>query len=106
MKRRTFLQSSLALTGTSVLPTFAQTVAEGAYPAKLVKIIVPFPPGGATDVTARLIGQKLDELLKQRFVTDNKPGGGSNIGTVLAARAPADGYTLLLCTIANAVNMS
>jgi tripartite-type tricarboxylate transporter receptor subunit TctC len=106
MKRRTFLQSSLALGGTGVLPAFAQTLTESAYPAKLVKIIVPFPPGGATDVTARLIGQKLDELLKQRFVTDNKPGGGSNIGTVLAARAPADGYTLLLCTIANAVNMS
>jgi tripartite-type tricarboxylate transporter receptor subunit TctC len=69
-----------------------------------VRIIVPFAPAGATDITARLIGQWLSERLGQQFVIDNRPGGGSNIGTEAAVRAPVDGYTLLMVGAFNAIN--
>jgi tripartite-type tricarboxylate transporter receptor subunit TctC len=67
-----------------------------AYPAKPVRLLVPFAPGGTTDVLARLVGQKLSEALGQQFVIDNRPGAGGNIGTELAAKSPADGYTLVM----------
>ena len=67
-----------------------------AYPSKPVRLLVPFAPGGTTDVLARLLGQKLSEALGQQFVIDNRPGAGGNIGTELAARSPADGYTLVM----------
>src|SRR5262245_37935228 len=67
-----------------------------AYPAKPVRLLVPFAPGGTTDVLARLMGQKLSESLGQQFVIENRPGAGGNIGTDLAAKAPADGYTLVM----------
>jgi tripartite-type tricarboxylate transporter receptor subunit TctC len=63
-----------------------------------VRWIVPFGPAGATDITARLIGQWLSERLGQQFVIENRPGAGGNVGTEAVARAPADGYTLLLIT--------
>jgi len=66
------------------------------YPAKPVRLIVPFAPGGTTDVLARLVGQKLAESLGQQFVVENRPGAGGNIGTEIAAKAPADGYTLVM----------
>jgi tripartite-type tricarboxylate transporter receptor subunit TctC len=69
-----------------------------------VHIIVGFPPGGAADITARLIGQWLSERLGQPFVIENRPGAGTNIATEAVARAPADGYTLLLVSVANTVN--
>jgi tripartite-type tricarboxylate transporter receptor subunit TctC len=69
-------------------------------------LIVAFGPGGSTDVTARIVTAKLMEIIGQRIVIENKPGGGSNIGTELAAKSPADGYTLFLGTVANAINMS
>jgi tripartite-type tricarboxylate transporter receptor subunit TctC len=65
------------------------------WPVKPVRVIVPWPPGQATDIAARVVGQKLQESLGQAFVMDNKPGAGGAIGTDLAAKAPADGYTLL-----------
>jgi tripartite-type tricarboxylate transporter receptor subunit TctC len=65
---------------------------------------VPIAPAGAGDITARLIGQWLSERLGQQFVIDNRPGGGSNIGTEAVVRSPADGYTLLLVGSFNAVN--
>jgi tripartite-type tricarboxylate transporter receptor subunit TctC len=74
------------------------------YPTKPVRWIVGYPPGGSTDITARLIGQWLSERLHQQFVIENKPGGGNNIGTEMALRAPADGYTLFLVNPANAIN--
>jgi tripartite-type tricarboxylate transporter receptor subunit TctC len=74
------------------------------YPTKPVHIIVSYPAGGSTDITARIIGQWLSQRLHQQFVIENKPGGGNNIGTEMALRAPADGYTLFLVNPANAIN--
>ena len=67
-----------------------------AYPSKPVRLIVPFAPGGTTDVLARLVAQKLTESLAQQFIIENKPGAGGNIGTELAVKSPADGYTLVM----------
>jgi tripartite-type tricarboxylate transporter receptor subunit TctC len=80
--------------------------AHAQYPLKPVRLIVPYPPGGGTDTLARLLTQKLGETLGQQVVLENRPGAGANIGTELAAKAPADGYTLLLSTIANAISAS
>jgi tripartite-type tricarboxylate transporter receptor subunit TctC len=71
-----------------------------AYPTRPVRLIVPYPPGGGNDTLARLFGQKLGEAWGQQIVVDNRPGAGTIIGTQLAARSAADGYTLLLSSIA------
>ena len=76
------------------------------YPSRPVRWIVPFPPGGGTDILARLIGQWLSERLGQPFVIDNRPGGGSNIGTEAVVHAPPDGYTLLLAASVHTINPS
>jgi len=74
------------------------------YPTKPVKWVVAYPPGGTTDILARLIGQYLSEHLGQQFVIDNRPGAGNNIGTEVVVNAPPDGYTLLLVNPANGIN--
>ena len=66
------------------------------YPSKPVRLIVPFAPGGTTDVLARLVAQKLTDSLGQQFIIENRPGAGGNIGTELAVKSPADGYTLVM----------
>src|SRR4249920_2819356 len=66
------------------------------WPEKTVRIVTPFAPGGGTDVFARILGQRLSEVYGQQFIVDNRPGAGSTIGTEFVARAPADGYTLLM----------
>jgi tripartite-type tricarboxylate transporter receptor subunit TctC len=88
------------------LPTFARIATGQNYPSRPIRIIVGFPPGGAADVTARLIGQWLSERLGQPFIIENRPGAGTNIGTEAVAKSPADGYTLLLVSVANTVNAS
>jgi tripartite-type tricarboxylate transporter receptor subunit TctC len=88
------------------LPTFARIATGQNYPSRPIRIIVGFPPGGAADVTARLIGQWLSERLGQPFIVENRPGAGTNIGTEAVAKSPADGYTLLLVSVANTVNAS
>lgn len=105
MHRRTLLKSALAATAAGSFPAWGQEPAS-SYPSRTVKVIVGFGPGGSTDIAARTFNAKLGQLFSQSFIVDNKPGGGSNIGAELAARAAPDGYTLLLGTIANAINMS
>ena len=74
------------------------------YPTRPVRFVVPYPPGGATDILARLIGQKLSERTGQTFVIENKPGAGNNIGTESVVNAEPDGYTVLLVNPANYIN--
>jgi tripartite-type tricarboxylate transporter receptor subunit TctC len=80
--------------------------AHAQYPAKPLRLIVPFPPGGGTDAMARVLAPKLGEGLGQQVVIDNRGGAGATIGTEVAAKSPPDGYTLLLMTVTNAVSMS
>ncbi len=77
-----------------------------AYPAKPVRIIVPFAPGGPADIYARVVGQRLQEPLGQPFVVENRPGGGSIVGTDAVAKSPADGYTLLMMSNTHTTNES
>ena len=74
------------------------------YPAKPIRFVVPYPPGGSSDVLARVIAQKLTDALGRQVIIENRPGATGNIGHELAAKAPADGYTLLLTTKSQLVN--
>ena len=89
----TILAASLAV------PAMAQS-----WPAKPVRIVVPFGPGGPADIYARILGQELSEVFKQSFVVEDKPGGGAVIGTDIVAKAPADGYTLLMMSNTHTTN--
>jgi tripartite-type tricarboxylate transporter receptor subunit TctC len=101
LPRRTFLHLAA---GAAALPVASRIAWAQAYPTRPVRLIVPVAPAGASDITARLIGQWLSERLGQQFVIENRPGGGSNIGTEAGVRAPADGYTLLMVGSYNATN--
>src|SRR5262249_54542292 len=90
--------------GATALPAVSRVARAQAYPTRPVHIIVGFPPGGPGDIVTRLMGQWLSERLGQPFIVENRAGAAGNIGTEAAVRAPADGYTLLLTTVANAVN--
>jgi len=80
--------------------------AQQAYPTKPIRLIVPFPPAGQTDVVARVIAQKLSEAFGQQVVVDNRPGAGGNIGVETGVRAPADGYTMLQISTSYAANVA
>lgn len=82
---------AFALAGAAAFPASAQD----SFPNKPIRIIVPYSAGGGVDIVTRLVGQKMSELLKQPVIVDNRPGAGTNIGMSTAAKAPADGYTLL-----------
>jgi tripartite-type tricarboxylate transporter receptor subunit TctC len=99
--RRRFL---LLAAGAGALPTFPGLARAEAYPSRPVRIVVGFAAGGGSDILARLTGQWLAERFGQQFVVENRTGAGSNIATEAVVTAPADGYTLLLSTTANAVN--
>jgi len=77
-----------------------------SYPARPIRLIVPFPPGGGTDTMARVVAPKLSEYLGQQVVAENRGGAGANIGAEIAAKSPPDGYTLMLATITNAIGAS
>ena len=99
MQRRLALAHALACatSALSPLPALSQTPAQ-AWPSKPLRLVIPFPAGGATDIIGRLLAQKLGAALGQPVVIDNKPGAGGSIGSDLVAKAPADGHTLLLAT--------
>ena len=82
----------------------AQETRAQQYPAKTIRLIMPYPPGGSTDIVGRLMAERLTMALGQIVLVDNKPGASAQIGTELAAKAPADGYTLLMGTSTNAIN--
>jgi tripartite-type tricarboxylate transporter receptor subunit TctC len=88
----------------SLVAFAAPAVAQDAYPSRPVRIVVGFGAGAAADSTARIVAQKLGQLLGQQFIVENKPGAGSNIGTEFVSQAPKDGYTLLMGTVANTIN--
>jgi tripartite-type tricarboxylate transporter receptor subunit TctC len=90
----------------SLLLALPRPAAATDYPTRPVRFIVGYPPGGATDILARLIGQRLSERLGQQFVVENKPGAGNNIGTETVVKADPDGYTVLLVNPANYINTS
>ena len=103
LPRRSFLQLAA---GATALPAVARLAKAQTYPSRPVRIIVGFPPGAGTDITARLMGQWLSERLGQPFVIENRPGAGTNIGTEAVVRAAPDGYTLLLAVTPNAINVT
>ena len=88
-----------------LLPALSAATAEAAdkYPTRPVRIIVPYPPGGGSDLTGRTIGQKLADALGQSFIVDNRPGATGLIGTQIAAKATADGYTILLADMPHSI---
>jgi tripartite-type tricarboxylate transporter receptor subunit TctC len=98
----------LAVAGACFALTHAMALAQGAasYPSKVIKFVVPFPPGGATDIMARNIAQKLNEAWKQPVVVENRPGANGTIGADAVAKSPADGYTYLVATIAHSANVT
>jgi len=100
--RRTWLAASLSLVlAAMAMPAIAQT----AWPGKPVRLVVPYPPGGASDITARLLGQKLGELWNQPVIIDNRVGANGIIALEFVAKQPADGYTLLMANLGpNAIN--
>jgi tripartite-type tricarboxylate transporter receptor subunit TctC len=99
--RRQFLQLAPVAAALTTLP---RTASAQTYPNRPVHWIVPYPPGGATDISARLVGQYLSERLGQQFIIENRPGAGANIGTEVVVRSPPDGYTLLFISTANMIN--
>jgi tripartite-type tricarboxylate transporter receptor subunit TctC len=101
LRRREFLGLAAAAVTLAAVPSaaLAQT-----YPSRPVRVIVPFAPGGTTDMVARLIAQRLSERLGQQFTIENRPGASTNIATQAVVRAPADGYTLLIVPPPSAIN--
>ena len=102
--------AALALLFAHALPTAHAAAAAGsaadAYPSRPIRVIIPYPPGGTSDILARLIGSKLTESWKQQVIVDNRTGANGNIGLELGARASPDAYTFVLTDIGNAVSNS
>src|SRR6266480_2291489 len=90
----------------AALPTASHIARAQSYPSRPVRIIVGFPPGGPTDIFARLIGEWLSKRVGQPFIVENRPGAGSTVGVAAVVTAPADGYTLLLVSTSAAISAS
>lgn len=105
ISRRTLLIGASALTAVAGLSGTAQAQGQ-PWPTRPIKMIVPYPPGGSTDITARVVGEKLQPLLGQPVVIDNRSGAGGNLGMEAAARSEPDGYTFAVATTAHAINMT
>jgi tripartite-type tricarboxylate transporter receptor subunit TctC len=103
LPRRQFLHLAA---GAAALPAVCSVARAEAYPTRPVHIVVPYPAGGAPDIVARLFGEWLSQQLGRQFIVDDRPGAASNIGTEIVAKAPPDGYTLLVAVSTNAVNAS
>src|SRR6476469_9968560 len=101
LPRRQFLHLAVRA---AALPALSRVAWAQTYPTRPVRWIVGYPPAGATDIAARLIGQWLSDRLGQPFVIENRPGASGNIGTEAVVNAPPDGYTLLLVNAGNAIN--
>jgi tripartite-type tricarboxylate transporter receptor subunit TctC len=101
LSRRHFMRVAATI---AALPVAQHIASAQTYPTRPVRWIVPYAAGGPTDIVARLLGQWLSERLGQQFVIENRPGAGTNIGTEAVVRSPADGYTLLLVSPANAID--
>ena len=101
LTRRRFGALAGAASALTALPRFARAQ---NYPTRAVRLIVGYAPGGATDITARLVAQRLSERAGQSFIVENRPGAGTNLATEQVVQATADGYTLLVATAANAIN--
>jgi len=102
--RRALVASLGAVCGLAFSAASAQTIAPPAFPSKTVRLIVPYSPGGGTDILARLFARKLGEDWGTPVLVENHPGANTDIGTMLVTRAPADGHVLLLATPANVIN--
>ena len=92
---------ALLLASAGVTTAYAQN-----FPERPLRLIVPFPPGGSTDLLARLVGPRLTEVWQQPVIIDNRPGAAGNIGVDIAAKAPPDGYTMVVTSMSNAISMS
>jgi tripartite-type tricarboxylate transporter receptor subunit TctC len=103
ISRRALLAASLAA---GLAGAIASGPARAAWPERPLRLVVPFPPGGGTDLIARTLGAAMAADLGQPVVIDNKPGAGTVIGTETVARSAPDGYTLVIATFAHAVNPS
>ena len=97
------VRSTLLAAGV-LLALAAPATAQSDYPNRPVRLIIPFPPGGSNDVVGRMIGTSLSEKLGKQVIVDNRAGAGRVVGTEIASKAPADGYTLLVISLAHAVN--
>lgn len=95
-----------ALAAFALLTAMASTPAAADWPTKPITLVVPYPPGGPTDIVGRTVAKGLSEALGQTVIIDNRSGAGGNIGAELVAKSEPDGYTLLLATTAHAINMS
>src|SRR3954449_6759931 len=99
--KRTMLRAIALL---AALASAGAVHAQTSYPTKPIRWIVGYTPGGTADMLARAVGQKLTETWGQQVIVENRPGGGTNIGTEVAAKSAPDGYTLFMPTVANAIN--
>jgi tripartite-type tricarboxylate transporter receptor subunit TctC len=103
LPRRDFLRLAA---GAATLPAVSRLAQADGYPSRPVRLVVGFAAAGTTDIGARLMAQWLSDHMGQQFIVENRPGGGSSIAADYVVRAPADGYTLLVSTVANAINTS